>query len=297
MWNNISTTFSSVSGKSKKRKSIVISNPIPCNTAFPTDHVSIHSTENAKDPVYAMPIKTQSVSEEAGVPQEGSVSSKDVNSSDSDLSSSGVNTPQRQSVCDNESSDGSAESQSPEEAEVEEEADGGEHMTSQSEDSALGALKSEGSNHEESEPSDSANGDAAQSPEPEEASDPPSEEAMPKPAPIPAPRASFRSTDQRPLLTKAEKEETPSDQEDLDCGDNCSTQNPPGFLYKVRCPMRCKSTALLSNSLGRKLLLLESHVVSMFSISSKVAIHTLKAKKKMYNNSNDDDDDKKGKMQ
>lgn len=256
MCHNISTTFSSVSGKSKKRKSIVISNPIPCNTAFPTDHVSIHSsTDNSKDPVYATPDKTHSVREEAGAPQEGSVSSKDANSSDSDLSSNGANTPQRQSVCDNESSDGGVESQSPEEAEVEaevEEEAEGEQTTSQSDDPAAGALKSEGTNHEESEPSDSASGDAAQSPEPEEASGPPSEEAKPKAPPVPAPRVSFRSTDQRPLLTKSDKEETASDQEDLDCGDNCSTHNPPGFLYKVR----CKTTALLSNSLERKVLLL-----------------------------------------
>lgn len=248
---NISTTFSSVSGKSKKRKSIVISSPIPCNTAFPDDHVSIHSsTENTKEPVYATPVKTQSVSEDAVAPQEGSVSSKDVHSSDSDLSSNGVNTPQRQSVCDNESSDGGAESQSPEEAEIEpevgEEAEG-EQTASQSDDSAVAELKSEGANHEESEPSDSANGDAAQSPEPEEASDPPPEEAKPKPPPVPAPRVSFRSTDQRPLLrvAKAEIEETPSDHEDHDSGDNCSIQPPPGFLYKVRFPMRCKRTAWL----------------------------------------------------
>lgn len=243
---NPCATFSSVSGKSKKRKSIVISNPIPCNTAFPADHVSIHSsTENAKDPVYATPIKSQSVSEE---PQEGSVSSKDVHSSDSDLSSSGANTSQRQSVCDNESSDGGAESQGPQEAEIEPEAeeevkekDAEEEKTSQSDHSAAGALKSEGENQEESEPSDSANGDVAQSPEPEEASDPPSGEARPKPPPVPAPRVSFRSTDQRPLLSvaKAEKKETPFDQEDLDSGDNCSVNHPPGFLYKVRCPLWC----------------------------------------------------------
>lgn len=239
---------SSASGKSKKRKSVVISNPIPCNTAFPTDHVSIHSsTENANDPIYATPVKTQSVSEEASVPQEGSVSSKDVNSSDSDLSSSGANTPQRQSMFDNESSDGGAESQSPEEAEPEPEPEAeveveaeaeteGEQTTSQSDDSGVGALKSEGVSQEASEPSDSTDGEAAQSPELEEASEPPSEEAKPKPPPVPAPRVSFRSTDKRPLLSaaKPEKEETSADEEDHDSGDNSSTtHNPPGFLYKV----------------------------------------------------------------
>lgn len=184
------------------------------------------------------------------MPKEGSVSSKDVNSSDSDLSSSGANTPQRQSVCDNESSDGGAESQSPEEAEPEPEAEvqleaeaeaEGEQTTSQSDDSGVGALKSEGVSQEASEPSDCADGEATQSPELEEASDPPSEEAKPKPPPVPAPRVSFRSTDQRPLLSaaKPEKEETSADEEDHDSGDNSSTiHNPPDFLYKVRCPMR-----------------------------------------------------------
>lgn len=179
------------------------------------------------------------------MPQEGSISSKDVNSSDSDLSSSGANTPQRQSVFDNESSDGGAESQSPEEAEPEAEVEAeveaeGEQTTSQSDDSGVGALKSEGASQEASEPSDSADGEAAQRTELEEASDPPSEEAKPKPPPVPAPRVSFRSTDQRPLLraAKPEKEETTVEQEDHDSGDNSSIiPNPPGFLYKVRCPM------------------------------------------------------------
>lgn len=181
-------------------------------------------------------------------------------------------------MCDNESSDGGAESQSPEEAEVApevgleveaggeaggeagreagEEGEGevegeaeGEQTTSQSDDSAVGALKSEDPNQEESKPSDAANGDTAHSPEPEEASDPSTEEAKPKPPPVPAPRVSFRSTDPRPLLSvaKSEKEETPSDQEDLDSGDNCSIHPPPGYLYKVSTSLLyLGSTALMS---------------------------------------------------
>ncbi|KAF3855763.1 hypothetical protein F7725_016486 [Dissostichus mawsoni] len=75
--------------KAKKRKSLVISNPIPCNTAFPTDHVSIHTAggENGKDTVQ-------------GSEENAASSSKD--SSDSEFSFSGSNSPQRQSVCEQE---------------------------------------------------------------------------------------------------------------------------------------------------------------------------------------------------
>uniref|UniRef100_A0A665WNP8 Bridging integrator 2-like n=1 Tax=Echeneis naucrates TaxID=173247 RepID=A0A665WNP8_ECHNA len=81
--------LNSTSSKSKKRKSLVISNPIPCNTAFPPDHVSIHSTnQNGKDAVPTSPTQhAQSISEETTPPEESSISSKDVNSSDSDFSS------------------------------------------------------------------------------------------------------------------------------------------------------------------------------------------------------------------
>lgn len=243
---------SSTTGKSKKRKSLVISNPIPCNTAFPADHVSIHSTtENAKDDSSAPVKKTQSISEETGAPEEGSISSKDVNSSDSDLSSCSSNTPKRQSVCDNESSDGGSGSHSPEEAEAEAEAAAaeaaeGEQATNQSDDSGVEALKSEAASQEVSNPSDSADSEAAQSPEPENVSNPPSEEAKPKPAPVPAPRISFRSTDRGPLLKAAsvEKEETNQEAES-ESGDDSSTHSPPGFLYKVHSPVAPSQSKML----------------------------------------------------
>lgn len=91
---------------------------------------------------------------------------------------------------------------------------------------------------EVSNPSESADGEALESPEQENISDPPSEEAKPKPVPVPAPRISFRSTDRRPLLTKqAEREET-AVQKAADSGDDSSSYNPPGFLYKVHSTMR-----------------------------------------------------------
>ncbi|XP_056220249.1 bridging integrator 2b isoform X2 [Seriola aureovittata] len=258
--------LNSTSTKSKKRKSLVISNPIPCNTAFPADHVSIHaSTQNGKDAAPSSPVqRTQSISEETNPPEESSVSSKDVNSSDSDLSSSGTNTPKRQSVCDNENSDRSTGGQSPEDAEEEEaaaavaeddaevdaaaEADAevdvdaeaeaeaeAELATNQSDDSGVGVAKSEAASQEASSPSDSAESDAPQSAEQEAVSDPTSEEAEPKPAPVPAPRLSFHSTDASPLLPAEEQEETkeaPVNQETAESGDDSSSHSPPGFLYK-----------------------------------------------------------------
>nr|XP_046240796.1 bridging integrator 2b isoform X2 [Scatophagus argus] len=232
--------LNSATTKSKKRKSLVISNPIPCNTAFPADHVSIHSsTENAKEAVPSSPLqRTESIAEDTSLPEESSVSSKDANSSDSDLSSSGTNTPKRQSVCDNESSDRSTGSQSLEEAKAVAEAEAeaeAELAANHSDDSGVGVPKSEAATQEVSSPSDSADSDALQSPEQENVSEPPSEEAKSKPAPVPAPRISFRSTDDRPLLTAKEQDESEEEAvslETTDSGEDSSFDSPPGFLYK-----------------------------------------------------------------
>ncbi|XP_040890702.1 bridging integrator 2b isoform X2 [Toxotes jaculatrix] len=246
--------LNSMTTKSKKRKSLVISNPIPCNTAFPADHVSIHSsTQNGKDGVPPSPAqRTESISEETSQPEESSVSSKDVNSSDSDLSSSGTNTPKRQSVCNNESSNMGTGGQSPEEveeaaeeavkeaaeaaaeAEAEEEA---ELAANQSDDSGVGVPKSEAASQEVSNPSDSADSDAPQSPEQEDVCEPPSGVAKSK-QPVPAPRLSFHSTDKRPLLPAEEQEETEETEETLvsqetaESRDDSSSHSPPGVLYK-----------------------------------------------------------------
>ncbi len=145
-------------------------------------------------------------------------------------------------MCDNESSN----TQSPEEVEeaveemVEAEA---ELATNQSEDSSVGVPKSEAASQEGCSPSDCADSDAPHSPEQENVSDPPSEEAKPRPAPVPAPRASFCSTEKCPLVTTEEKQEetkTPSlDEEAADSGDDSCPDNPPGFLYKVHSSRIC----------------------------------------------------------
>ncbi|XP_035008845.2 bridging integrator 2b [Hippoglossus stenolepis] len=226
----------SMAGKTRKRKSLVISNPIPCNTAFPADHVSIHpSTQNGKDGEPSAQ-QTQSSSEETSPPEEGSVSSKDINSSDSDLSSSGTNTPHRQSVCENENSDRSTGGQSLEEVEEQEVAEAEAELAgNQSDDSGVGVQKLEPVSHEVSNPFDSADSDASHTPEQETLMEPPSEEVTPKPAPVPAPRLSFRCTDRPPLLTADQQEDTQeatSDQETAESKDDSSSHSPPGFLYK-----------------------------------------------------------------
>ncbi|KAM6979691.1 bridging integrator 2b [Aplochiton taeniatus] len=96
------------STKSRKRKSLIISAPVPCNTAFPADHVSLHpSTQNGNDPsppsAHSPP---HSISEEPLPAGEGRGSSPASEASDSDeLSSTGAGTPKRLSACDSENSD------------------------------------------------------------------------------------------------------------------------------------------------------------------------------------------------
>lgn len=216
---------------------MVISNPIPCNTAFPADHVSIFSaSENAKDAIQSSPSKqSQSISEETSQQEENSDSSKDVNSSDSDLSSTGTNTPKRQSVCDNESIGRSSGSQlAEEEAETAADVDA-ELATNQSDDSGVGVPKIEAVAPEASGPFDPADGDTPQSPEQEHVTDPPPVDAKPKPPPVPAPRISFRSPEKHPLMKSAEQTEEETVRDDLaGSGDGPSSHNPPGFLYKVQ---------------------------------------------------------------
>ncbi|KAG7275904.1 hypothetical protein CRUP_009593 [Coryphaenoides rupestris] len=133
------------SSKSKKRKSLVISNPIPCNTAFPSDHVSIHPTGQAGGQPSAPDTLTRApsaspehdLSEDLAGAASKDSASKDSASSSSDLDDLGCNssdTPKRQSASDSEIGDGSAGRQSP----TDTEADPPEHGSSQSDDSGVG---------------------------------------------------------------------------------------------------------------------------------------------------------------
>lgn len=182
----------------------------------------MHS-QNGKDAAPSSPVpKTQSIAEESIPAEESSIPSKSVSSSDSDLSSIGTGSPKRQSLCDNDNSDRSdTSSQNPEAAAASEPAE------SQSEDSKEGEPKSEAAASQEvTDPLDSAGGDA---PHKDAESDPTSEEANTKPAPVPAPRVSFRSNES-PLLPAKEQEDL---DEGLESGDDSGSPCPPGFLYKV----------------------------------------------------------------
>nr|XP_057925784.1 bridging integrator 2b [Doryrhamphus excisus] len=192
--------LSSMSGKSKKRKSLIISNPIPCNTAFPSDHMSIlSSTQNGKNALPSSPgPQTPPNSDEMVAAEESGAPSKVAHSSDSDLSSSGTNSPKRQSLCVSEHSDPSTASESPEEVEVEAEPEAeaeAELATHQSDNSGLEVPKSDPATQETPGPSsDCASSEAPHVPEQQDdASEPPSEDDKTKSAPVPAPRVSFRS--------------------------------------------------------------------------------------------------------
>lgn len=198
--------LNSLSGKTKKRKSVVISNPIPCNTAFPADHVSILS-QNGKDSAPLSPgVQSQSTTETPGSAEE---ESKDASSSDSDLSSSCTNTPKRLSI-----NDLSERGESPEEAEL---------PTNQSDDSGVGrseAVCPEATNVPDDE--------EKHNPDQDEAGEPPAA----NPPPVPAPRLSFRSTERLLRSATQEQEEDESEnQTAAQSGDD--DQNPPGFLYKA----------------------------------------------------------------
>uniref|UniRef100_A0A4W5P7G2 Bridging integrator 2b n=1 Tax=Hucho hucho TaxID=62062 RepID=A0A4W5P7G2_9TELE len=103
--------------KSKKTKSVVISEPIPCNTAFPSDHTSLQASaapENSKETVLSShETHTQSISEEhvslAGEADEGTYSILTSEPSDfsDELSSNGAATPNRRSTCDSDNGVGS----------------------------------------------------------------------------------------------------------------------------------------------------------------------------------------------
>ncbi|XP_070966506.1 bridging integrator 2-like [Oncorhynchus clarkii lewisi] len=105
------------STKSKKKKSLLISAPIPCNTAFPSDYTSLHASaapENSKETVLSShETHTQSISEEhvslAGEADEGthSVLTSETSDFSDELSSNGAATPNRRSACDSDNGVGS----------------------------------------------------------------------------------------------------------------------------------------------------------------------------------------------
>uniref|UniRef100_A0A8C6UHJ8 Bridging integrator 2b n=1 Tax=Neogobius melanostomus TaxID=47308 RepID=A0A8C6UHJ8_9GOBI len=213
--------------KSKKKRSLVISNPIPCNTAFPADHVSINSS-NGSDTSSTSSQQSQSAPEEVGLPEDGGSSSKDVKNSDSDLSSSGNSTPQRRSLCDNDHSDSSSGNHSMTDAQRAAEP---ELPNAQSEESGEAAPETEAVSPEEPDPAPSADTGDAQSLSQDDAGEAPTEEVKPKAPPVPAPRLSFRRTERHP--PRPEKQEQSDENEANETAASEEPTNPPEFLYKV----------------------------------------------------------------
>ncbi|XP_072307791.1 bridging integrator 2b [Eucyclogobius newberryi] len=247
--------LSSTESKSKKKRSLVISNPIPCNTAFPADHVSINSNGGG-DASSTSSQKSQSIASEQG--EDSGSSTKDVHSSDSDLGSSGSNTPRRRSTCDNENSDCSSHSTTDTPAEAEPEPPAGAEPEPEPEPPAEAEPEPEPEPPAEAEPEPEPEPPAEAEPEPpadhsedveegapntEEASlevsahsadgsepqddarDVPVEEPKnpkAKAPPVPAPRLSFRRAERRAPH--------PKKQEQLDQKD---TPNLSDFLYKA----------------------------------------------------------------
>ncbi|CAL8335855.1 unnamed protein product [Merluccius merluccius] len=195
------------SSKSKKKKSIVISNPIPCNTAFPADHVSMHPTgqSDGKD----------------GEPSAPSASPE------SSLSGDGADTatPKRQSACDSESGDGSVGRRSLDDMEAEQP----ELCSSHSDDSGVGVPTPEVAGQEVAHPllpvSDTPQQQSSLE-QKDEAGLTPSPEVKTKAPPIPAPRVSFAA--EKEEVKAAEKEEVKAETE----ASGKDSASPPGVLYK-----------------------------------------------------------------
>uniref|UniRef100_A0A8C5BLR8 BAR domain-containing protein n=1 Tax=Gadus morhua TaxID=8049 RepID=A0A8C5BLR8_GADMO len=188
------------SSKSKKRKSIVISNPIPCNTAFPSDHVSQRPTgPDAPAPDTHTPSQEPLNWDNAA----GSASKDPPSSSSSvseldDLGSECSDTPKRQSACDGESG---SERRSPDRTAAE--ADLPELGSSQSDDSGVGGPTPEGAGQDVAPPV------------------PPVREAKAKAPPVPTPRTSFGAADRRSdsrgkAGAEAEKQEVEAEKQEVE---------------------------------------------------------------------------------
>ncbi|CAL8341014.1 unnamed protein product [Lota lota] len=210
------------SSKSKKRKSIVISNPIPCNTAFPTDHVSVHPTgQGAPAPL---------------TPGDASSSSSSVSDLD-DLASNGVDTPKSQLACNSEGGDCGAERRSLDHKEAE--ADPPELSSSQSDDSGVGVPTAEVAGQEEAHPLPPVR-DAPLQQSALEQKDEAGLTPLPKtkPPPVPTPRVSFEKeeVETEKEEVEAEKEEVEAEKEEVeaekDTSGKDSAHSLAGSLYK-----------------------------------------------------------------
>ncbi len=208
------------SSKSKKRKSVTISAPIPCNTAFPSDNPAMSKL--------SMPNMDTDTRSDTPSKSTGSTASE-ISDSESNSFDSEPNTPKRQSLCSQGEgvlSEGANESTSETTNDESVQANGQEHQDSVS-----------AADHREEEETISA---AAASEETHHAStdrdneDKPLSDAQDKTAPVPNPRRS----------STAKKDKGETDQNTSGCSEDVKVQkidyeNPPGFLSKVLCLWKC----------------------------------------------------------
>lgn len=204
------------SSKSKKRKSVTISAPIPCNTAFPSDHpasskLSLPDTLTRTDTCSDTPSKsTGSTASE--------ISDSESNSFDSD-------TPKRLSLC----SEGEAvrSESAPENATDETVHENGQDHSIQS------SVSSEQGEEDE-------NKSAASSEDPHVPDDTSTDANCEskilladedKSAPVPAPRRP--STSKNPEGDKKENTGGSEGEKKVVKGQKADYENPPGFLYKA----------------------------------------------------------------
>ncbi|XP_067314561.1 bridging integrator 2b [Pseudorasbora parva] len=208
------------SSKSKKRKSVTISAPIPCNTAFPPDHPA-SSKLSMPDTLTHTDTRSQASSKSTGS------TASEISDSESNSFDSEPNTPKRQSLCsegEGVRSVGTTENMSESTTDESVQANGQVHQSSVStEHSEEEQSKSEASS-EDTHPA-STDGDL---------------EAKPlsgnkdKTAPVPCPR--------KPSISKKNKGD--ADQNTTECNETegakedvktqkAEYENPPGFLYKA----------------------------------------------------------------
>ncbi|ROL50641.1 Bridging integrator 2 [Anabarilius grahami] len=209
------------SSKSKKRKSVTISAPIPCNTAFPPDHPAMSKLSMPSMPDTLMDTRSHTSSKSTGS------TASEISDSESNSFDSEPNTPKRQSLCSEGEvvrSVGATENISESTTDESVQANGQEHP---------GSLSTEHSEVEESK-------SEASSEDTHHASTDGDSEVKPlsgdedKTAPVPIPRKSSISkknegeTDQNTVgSNKIERAK-----EDV-IAQKAEYENPPGFLYKA----------------------------------------------------------------
>lgn len=201
------------SSKSKKRKSVTISAPIPCNTAFPPDHPGISKL--------SMPNTLTHTDTRSDTPSKSTGSTaSEISDSESNSFDSEPDTPKRQSLCsegEGVRSEGANENTSETINDESVQANGQEHEDSVSaakhreEEETISAAASEETHHASTD---------------RDNEDKPLSDAQDKTAPAPTPRRS----------STFKKDEGETDQNASRCSEDVKVQeyeNPPCFLYKA----------------------------------------------------------------